>query len=407
MHSYRLELKRKNSVMRIVISNMKFYHTPYQVKALLDRDDDNEIRYYSGVRARKLNEIFEKKHMCDIQNLSIYTFLSLAYGKICGNFNSQFELMAYTYFSEAVSKQIGDNIDIFQAFNGSGRECFSKLKKFGGTKIISECGIHPRFYNDIAHEESEKYGLKEVLLPQWYVERSEEEFEMSDYILTQSEICVNSFLKNGVPGDKIIKLPIGANLDSYFIGAECERHFFTQGILKILFVGRATVLKGTHLLIEACERLKRSGINIECTVAGPISDAYIKKLALKCEDSQTIRFVGKKTTEELKKLYHEADVMVLPSLMDSTAMVVYESMACGTPVIVSENVGAEVRDGFDGYVIQTGSVEAICNKLSFLNEHPDKLYELSRNSLKGVCSKTWREYSDKLVEIYDDILRKK
>ena len=55
--------------------------------------------------------------------------------------------------------------------------------------------------------------------------------------------------------------------------------------------------------------------------------------------------------EELAALYNTASVFVLPSLQDGFGMVVYEAAACGLPVIVTENVGAAIRDGQDGFVV--------------------------------------------------------
>jgi glycosyltransferase involved in cell wall biosynthesis len=46
--------------------------------------------------------------------------------------------------------------------------------------------------------------------------------------------------------------------------------------------------------------------------------------------------------EELVRAYNEARVFVLPSLFDSYGLVVNEAMTCGTPVIISGNVGSSV-----------------------------------------------------------------
>jgi glycosyltransferase involved in cell wall biosynthesis len=46
----------------------------------------------------------------------------------------------------------------------------------------------------------------------------------------------------------------------------------------------------------------------------------------------------------LRKLYHDHDVLVLPSLGDSFGFVAMEAMGCGLPVVVTDNCGVPVPD---------------------------------------------------------------
>jgi glycosyltransferase involved in cell wall biosynthesis len=50
------------------------------------------------------------------------------------------------------------------------------------------------------------------------------------------------------------------------------------------------------------------------------------------------------TKAELKNLYREHDVLVMPTLGDSFGFVTVEAMASGMPVIASQNAGAPVPD---------------------------------------------------------------
>jgi glycosyltransferase involved in cell wall biosynthesis len=64
--------------------------------------------------------------------------------------------------------------------------------------------------------------------------------------------------------------------------------------------------------------------------------------------------------------YHRAEVFVLPSLHDGFGFVVAEAMACGLPVIVTEDCGAAswVREGRTGWIVPSASVDALVDALS-------------------------------------------
>jgi glycosyltransferase involved in cell wall biosynthesis len=49
-----------------------------------------------------------------------------------------------------------------------------------------------------------------------------------------------------------------------------------------------------------------------------------------------------------------------------------EALACGVPTIVTEDTGMKeyVTEGVNGYVIPTGDVDALANRLHDLQRHP-------------------------------------
>jgi glycosyltransferase involved in cell wall biosynthesis len=101
-------------------------------------------------------------------------------------------------------------------------------------------------------------------------------------------------------------------------------------------------------------------------------------------------------------------VFVLPSLADGFGMVVPQAMACGLPVIVTENVGAAdiVRDGRSGFIVPVRDVEALCEKLRFLHENRDLAREMGRQARQDViCGYTWDDYGDRLVGFLETLLR--
>ena len=90
-----------------------------------------------------------------------------------------------------------------------------------------------------------------------------------------------------------------------------------------------------------------------------------------------LRRLGRVTAVELRRIYAEADVLVVPSIATRTfrepwGLVVNEAMNCGTAVIASEAVGAAagglVREGVTGAVVPAGDSAALGRAMRLLAE---------------------------------------
>ncbi|MEM4972674.1 MAG: glycosyltransferase family 4 protein [Candidatus Hadarchaeales archaeon] len=121
--------------------------------------------------------------------------------------------------------------------------------------------------------------------------------------------------------------------------------------LKILFVGRITPEKGIDYLLRAVSLLK---IPYSLTLVGDGRIDYYQGLAqrLGCEAT----FLGPADYEELPKIYHEHNVLVLPSITtpswkEQFGRVLVEAMATGRVVIGSNSGAIPEVIGNAGYVV--------------------------------------------------------
>ena len=110
---------------------------------------------------------------------------------------------------------------------------------------------------------------------------------------------------------------------------------------------------------------------------------------------------------ELARYYQQASVFVLPSIQDGFGMVVYEAAACGLPVIVTENVGASIRDGLDGFVVPIRDVDALVRKMNYLYEHPMESAAMGQSALNYVQQFTWENYHRELIGHYKQMWRER
>ena len=61
--------------------------------------------------------------------------------------------------------------------------------------------------------------------------------------------------------------------------------------------------------------------------------------------------------------YQQADIFVLPSIEEGSALVTYEAMACGLPVVTTPNAGSVVRDGVEGFIVSIRDPDALAERI--------------------------------------------
>src|SRR5262249_50689532 len=136
----------------------------------------------------------------------------------------------------------------------------------------------------------------------------------------------------------------------------------SEQLFSFVFVGAGTARKGFDFLLDAMEVLLSEGLSFRLLVAGIIDRSLLKgrKRLLK-----RIREYGMVSHDELPSMLRSAHCLVLPSRFDAFGMVVAEAIACGTPVIVSNMVGAKelVQDGRNGFIVPVGNLDVLVDRM--------------------------------------------
>jgi len=110
-------------------------------------------------------------------------------------------------------------------------------------------------------------------------------------------------------------------------------------VYKLLFLSRIEEKKGLELLFEA---LAKVTIPYQLNIAGTGETDYIQSLqslAAKLNIQPHIQWLGHVGNNEKFEMLAQQDLLVLTSYNENFANVVVESLAMGTPVLVSEQVG--------------------------------------------------------------------
>lgn len=173
------------------------------------------------------------------------------------------------------------------------------------------------------------------------------------------------------------------------------------GVQKILFGAMSATTdlnKGFDLFLEALNKIRTSAENLEIHIFGndePIS----------IPNYQVISH-GYVTQEELRELYRDADVTIVPSRYESFCQVALESLLKGTPVLCFDASGTKdiVVHMKTGYLAKGFDTKDLANGLDTLLEkvrHSQIDIDIQKLKSKFSIRKTGKQ----ILEIYQELLR--
>lgn len=220
-----------------------------------------------------------------------------------------------------------------------------------------------------------------------YYARLRREWDLADTILCPSDYVAQSLVNEGVDATKLTIVPYGVdlpNIERPMPGAHQGRK------LRILFVGKAELRKGVHYLADALGRLPKNSYEARIVGSSRLTQAGSAQLR------EVADLVGPVPRSKVWEYFAWADVFVLPSLVEGSATVTYEALACGLPVICTPNTGSVVRDGKTGFIVEPFSGPAIAEALTQLLDAP--------NLLDDMKSQVWLRRAEVSLERYEEDL---
>jgi glycosyltransferase involved in cell wall biosynthesis len=225
-------------------------------------------------------------------------------------------------------------------------------------------------------------------------DRLEQEIEMADRVLLNSTFSLRSFIEAGVPAEKLIVTPFGVDLEMFSPSPDSERGDREQRPFRVLFAGQITQRKGISYLLDAFEQAGLAGSEL-VFLGRPVGPA--RSLL----DLPGVRFWPAVPITELANRVRACDVFVLPSLIEGFPQTAAIAMACGLPVILSENTSAHdvVADGVNGYVVPIRDAPAIAERLRHLHAHDEVRRAMGRAARERVLSLTWAAYGSRIVDL--------
>lgn len=297
---------------------------------------------------------------------------------------------AHERFDGAVARRLSgySGVRLVHAWEGVAEATFDAAKAVGMGRVLDVTSSFERNHRVIVEEGGRPQ-------PDDLVRRIGRERRSADYLFAPSEFVVQGLVENGVPSDRIILIPYGADTSRFQpLSAREDRPF------RCLFAGLIGLRKGVRYLLDAWRELDLPDAELVLLGAvGPHGEQLLRGL------DPGVRWVNHVPYHELHRWFQESDVFVFPSLSEGSAMVTYLAMATGLPVVTTLNSGSVVRDGVDGFIVPPRDSATLAARISYLRLNPKERLAMGRSGRKRIGDAfTWGHYRQRVGVAYRAIL---
>lgn len=195
--------------------------------------------------------------------------------------------------------------------------------------------------------------------------------------VTTTEFMKDTLTRTGFPQQKIHCIPTPVDLSLWTPNYDNDGY--------ILYFGRLSPEKGIEFMLDA---YISSAVKDPLVVAGDGPAEYVEHLkSLLCENNgKEVRFIGKKSGDELRSVVSGAKYVVVPSLWyDNAPNVIYESFAAGKPVIGSAlgGIREQINDS-TGILVEPGNVLELSEAIKRLSSSPELIVKLGQGARQQV-----------------------
>lgn len=239
---------------------------------------------------------------------------------------------------------------------------------------------------------------------------------LNDIIATVSDYSKQDIAeKVGVPVEKIRVVPNGLReINPKDPSLEIElKNRFAINEKYVLNVGGIHERKNIVKLVHAFAGLvNHRGYSGKLLITGNVSGApYQRKMKKICDASvretgmeNRIVFTGYVSEQELDSLFRMAGLLIYPSLYEGFGIPILEAMKMGLPVITS-NISAmpEVAGGA-AYLVDPNSIEDMTSAMSEVLQNRILREEMIEKGLELVHPYTWKNVSERYLELYQEII---
>ena len=347
-----------------------------------------------------LTENLKKKFitLSEVCNVSVLafanskTFLNETYGnfylnkKIKNRLINYFRIIQISIFTthKIIKKE---NIDIV-CFQDPVSSFFSILflkVRRAEVKIVVE--THGDFIETLSLE-------KNLVLPRLYKKLF---YIMAKYSIGKSNIirAVSSSTEQQVldidSSKSVVRFPAWIDFKDF---QNIEPKPLSKDKFNILFIGSVTDRKKPHMIIDAIQGINDKSYHL--SIVGPApNEKYFKELKDligKSDLQNQVSLIGPVDRKSVKDYYSTSNLMILPSISEGLARVIFESQVAMCPVLVTDAPGMSdiVIDGQTGYVFESNNLDSLSLKIEYIKNNYDEASLVAKNA-KGFILSNYSE----------------
>lgn len=224
----------------------------------------------------------------------------------------------------------------------------------------------------------------------------------TDSLIAGTESAADVWRAKGYTG-RIDIIPQFGTDPQLFQPAERPERPFTIG-----YFGRLVEEKGISLLLEALAGLGGDW-RLILLGGGPLRESLEAETVTR-GIRERVTFINQIASTEMPGLYHQIDVLALPSLTrgnwkEQFGRVLVEAMSSGVPPVGSDSGAIPSVIGDGGLIVPEGNVDALRNALTSLRENTALYAQLSAaGRQRTLAFFTHQSVAEATVKVYQDLL---
>lgn len=308
---------------------------------------------------------------------------------------------------------------------------FFQVRKLGDLSniiIFEDFHLHPRLllFNFLIYMTSKR--LRTVVLVQsalfyhnalqrWWSRRLDKWaveifFRQASLILTNSVYAQQQVLSLGL-NPNLVKV-VYCGYDGMLITKSTAVRTNKKNNRRILFVGQCAYVKGIEYLLQATPLFSDKGAVIDVvgnTAGEPDYFLRLSKIINDLDLQKRVIFHGHISDKVgLAQFYQQADIFVLPSLMEGFGIVLLEAMSFGLPIIATK-VGAIpeiIKDGKNGLLVPPADPLALAKAIDLLLRSPALRDQYGQTGYKFVAEHykfySWESVGERVLQALTPLL---
>jgi glycosyltransferase involved in cell wall biosynthesis len=301
-------------------------------------------------------------------------------------------------FDRSVSNWLRRNQSrVFVGTETCALESLRQANKMGMKNVLDCPGVPSSSLNTEAARAADKFGLS---IPIGANSAKITERKLMEIALADVVLCCSEYQRLQMHAEypeikrtEVVSLWTDVG---FWATAAADRKFSPKGSpLRALYVGGISLRKGVPYLLDAVESLETE---VSLTLVGRIAPEMPE--VLKKFRSHYLK--GHVAKQELREIFRDHDLLVMPTLGDSFGFVTAEAMASGLPVIASRNAGAPLPS--EDWRVDAHSSEQISNRLQYYVQNRDLLYAHSELAYKFARQFDPASYRKKIAEMFAELL---
>jgi len=172
----------------------------------------------------------------------------------------------------------------------------------------------------------------------------------------------------------------------------------------LLYVGSRNQYKNFGLLTEAIEQTlkNQNDLVLLCAGGGAFNEKEKEFLKGKGLTGKVLQLPF--TEKQLGMIYQNATAFIFPSEYEGFGIPVLEAMACGCPIILTENSSFPEVAGEAGIFFKLNDKADLRDKIDMILNNPDLRNEYIEKGLNRIKKFSWDEASKSCLKVYNEAI---